>query len=448
MEFRPCLGALYVCSILALGAAPSSAESRPHILLVSIDTLRAQNLGAYGYERNTSPYLDRLFAGGVRFDNARTVTSLTAPALASMLTSLHPHEHGSTRNGLRVRPNLFSFTKSLGRSGYATGAFVGNWTLKDKLSGLAEHFDSYEVLLTRKRWLGLVRGEATADDLVDVSLSWLDDHLEAGDRPFLIWVHMIEPHAPYRLRADYLEQIGVKRAGSVLSARKRYDSEVAYSDARVGRLLDEVFERVPREEVLVVFLADHGESLGEHGYWGHGRHLYEVTLRIPLAFSWPGTIESGVVAAPASIRDLAPTLLSLAGVEPPEFVGGFDWSGVLLRGEPAPAGRVTLHQAHKSAVGPQEEQTRLRARGLLEVGRVAEGRKEIYRVTNARLRVFELEDDPWETGSVSPQDAAPSAELQTWLDLVRRGLVVADDLPPPNLSDEDLDALRALGYLD
>ena len=164
------------------------------------------NMGSYGYDRDTSPRLDRLLAGGARFQNARTVEPLTAPALASMLTSLQPHEHGSTRNGLRIRPNLFSFTKSLGRRGYETATFAGNWTLKDELSGFAEHFETYEVLLNRKRWFGMIKSEATADDLVDLSLSWLDAHLDGSDRPFLIWVHMIEPHAPYRLRGDFLKQ--------------------------------------------------------------------------------------------------------------------------------------------------------------------------------------------------------------------------------------------------
>ncbi len=441
------LCAVVVFAILSPGS-PRAASSPPHVLLISIDTLRTMNMGSYGYRRDTSPHLDELLAAGAKFDDARTVEPLTAPALASMLTSLHPHEHGSTRNGLRVRPNLFSFTKALGRRGYATGAFLGNWTLKDKLSGLAEHFDTYEVLLNRKRWFGLAKSEATADDLVDLSLSWLDAHLGASDKPFLMWVHMIEPHAPYRLRGAYLKQIGVKRAGSLLSPTRRYDSEIAFADDRVGRLLSEVYERVPREQIVVVFFSDHGESLGEHGYWGHGRHLYEFSLRIPLGITWSGTIEPRVVDEPALIGDIGPTVLGLVGIEPPDFIEGFDWTGVLLRGEDGPAGRVTLHQAHRSSVGAQEEQTRLRARGLLEVGRVADARKEVHRVVNDRHWLFDLEADPAEKRDVSAQNARPSAELQEWLETVRSGLAVADDLPPPNLTDEDLDALRALGYID
>ena len=420
----------------------------PHVLLISIDTLRAGNLSSYGYERNTSPHLDALFASGARFTNARTVEPLTGPALASMLTALEPHEHGATRNGLRMRKNLFSFSKSLGRRGYETAAFVGNWTLRDPLSGMGEHFELYEVLLTRKRWFGFLKSEATADDLNAAALDWLEEHLETSDKPFLLWVHTVEPHAPYQLKGDFLGQIGVKRSGTFLSARNRYDSEVAFADDRAGQLLEWVYDRVPPEDVLVVFLSDHGESLGEHGYWGHGRHLYENSLRIPLGLSWPGKIEPRVIDADASILDLPRTLLSLVGEPSPEFLGGYDWAPVLLGKETPSPGRVTYYQAHRASVEPQEEQTRLREKGLLAVARIEDGRKEIYRIGKNRRVVYDLASDPAEKRPVEEANAQPSEGLRGWLARVIEGLAVADELPPPNLTDEDLEALRALGYID
>jgi arylsulfatase A-like enzyme len=445
---RICLVALLLLGLTALLPA-AAVGSPPNVLLVSIDTLRAMNLSGYGYERNTSPNIDELMASGVRFDNARTVEPLTAPALASMLTGLQPHEHGSTRNGLRVRPSLFSFTKSLGRRGYETAAFLGNWTLRDEVSGLGEHFETYETILTRKRWFGMAKSEATADDLIDASLSWLDQHLDdQGERPFVLWVHMVEPHAPYRLRKEFLPQIGVKASGSVFSAQKRYDSEIAFADDRLGRLLSEVFDRVDRESVVTIFFSDHGESLGEHGYWGHGRHLYEFSLRIPLAVSWPGQIEPAALSESALISDLPRTVLGLLGFDAPDFLEGYDWSGALLRGEPGPPERETFHQAHRGSVDKQEDQTRLRARGLLEVGRVQGTEKELFRVANGKHRIFDLEADPEEKLDAPLDNDEPSEALAAWLASVRAGLIVADDLPPPNLSDEDLEALRALGYLD
>ena len=118
-----------------------------------------------------------------------------------MFTSLHPHEHGATRNGLRLRPDAPSLARVLDRRGYRTAAFVGNWTLRNGISGLGEHFESYDEVFTRKRWFGLFKGEATAEDLTDAALAWLAEHREDGTgRPFLLWVHYVEPHAPYRLQ--------------------------------------------------------------------------------------------------------------------------------------------------------------------------------------------------------------------------------------------------------
>ena len=435
--------------LMASAVAPAAAAAeRPSVLLVTIDTLRADRVSSYGHLRQTTPSIDALLAAGRRFTNARTVEPLTAPAFASMLTSLHPHGHGLTRNGLAARSNLVSFAGLMGRRGYRTAAFVGNWTLRDELSGFGEYFDVYETVLTRKRWFGLYKREATADDVNAAALDWLAEHRasEPG-RPWLLWVHYTEPHAPYRLQREYLDQLGLKASGSFFAPSKRYDSEVAFADDRLGRLLAQVEKADPGGDRLTVFLSDHGESLGDHGYWGHGRHLYEDTLWIPLGFTWPGRIAPGAVEAPASILDVSPTLLGLVGLPAPPHFRGFDWSGVLLDGAEPPEGRVTLHQAHRAAVEPQEDNTRLRRRGLLEVARVAGGRKEVFRPAKRRRWVHDLVEDPDELSEPLRQ-AEPSPELARWLAEVREGLAAADDLPPPTLTDEDIQALRALGYLD
>ena len=429
------------------GAA--AAAELPNVLLVSVDTLRADHMSSYGYGRATSPALDDLLARGARFEQARTVVPLTAPALSSMLTSIHPHEHGSTRNGLPMRRNLVSFTRVLGRRGYQTAAFVGNWTLKDELSGMAEHFGTFRALLTKKRWFGFGHREATADDVSQEALDWLESHLQAeSPRPVLLWVHYVEPHAPYRLRPGYLGQVGVKKGATFFSAKNRYDTEIAFVDQRIGVFLDSAFEHLEREDTMVVFVSDHGESLGDHGYWGHGRHLYDATLRIPMGVVWPGRIAPAVIEEPASILDLAPTLLGLLALPAPAFYQGFDWAGVLTEGTAPPRGRVTYFQAHRASVQRQEENVDLRRKGLLEVGRLERGVKELFRVTNERRRVFEVLEDPNEERSRSDTGEPPSQELRAWLEEVRKGLVVADDLPPPSLTEEDLDALRALGYID
>ncbi len=431
-------------------AAPGAArggEPAPNVLLVTVDTLRADRLSSYGYPRATSPAIDRLLAAGARFTEARTVEPLTAPALASMLTSLPPHEHASTRNGLQVRPDRASLPRIRRRHGYRAAAFVGNWTLTQELWGLGSHFEDYRELLNRRRWFGLVKGEATAEDLNAEALAWLEAHRrEHGERPFLLWVHYVEPHAPYRLQREFTDQIGAAPDGDRYSSSNRYDSEIAYVDHHISRLLEAVAAQ-PAERTLVAFASDHGESLGEHGYWGHGRHVYDVTLRIPLGFTWPGRIVPQVIDAPALIVDLAPTVLGLLGHPVPSFFQGRDWSAV-LRGEARPApGRVTYYQAHRGVTTPKEDATRARQRGLLEVARIEGTRKEILRVTNNRRRLFDLATDAYETTTLTPT-SPPNGDLLAWLDQVRAGLALADHLPPPSLTEEDVEALRALGYVD
>ena len=406
-------------------------------------------MSCYGYSRNTSPNLDQLLESGAMYTAARTVEPLTAPALASMLTSLAPHEHGSTRNGLRVRGDLPSLPRILRRQGFRVGAFVGSWTLRDKLWGMAAHFDHFEDVLTKARWYGLVKREASAVDINERAIEWLTDHKkEAGSRPFFAWVHYVEPHAPYKMQREFLDQLGPSPDGDVYSSKGRYDSEIAYVDFYATDLVKQVREMFGDGEMLILFAADHGESLGEHNYWGHGRHLYEATLRIPMGVIWPGRIEPMAIGAPATIIDIAPTVLGLLGIDVPDFFQGFDWTGVLVGGEAPPEDRVTTYQAHKGSVGPKEEQVKLRQRGLLQVARIEGNRKEIYRLGNQRRMVFNLARDPSEIDDEVDAQSSISEPLRIWLETVKSGLLVSDELPPPSMSEEDVEAMRALGYID
>ena len=283
--------------LLPSGSSDAAGGDLPNVLVVTVDTLRTDRLSAYGYRRPTSPNLDRLLQGGARLTQARTVEPLTNPALSSMLTSLYPHEHGGTRNGLKMRLGLDSLPKTLAGRGWQTAAFVGNWTLRHQLSGLGEHFDLYEEVLTKRRWFGLFKGEADADDVTAATIEWLDAY-GGRRRPFFVWAHYVDPHAPYVFHEDFAERLGIR--GDDPSKSDRYDTEVAFVDYHVGRLLDRVAgDSRLRDRTIIVFAADHGESLGEHGYWGHGRNLHEPNLHIPMGFAWPGRIAPRVIEAPA-----------------------------------------------------------------------------------------------------------------------------------------------------
>lgn len=441
---------LPILPLLLIPAVPLLATPGPtNVLLISVDTLRTDRMSAYGYARNTSPHIDRLLAEGVRFTEARTVEPLTAPALATMLISMPPHEHGSSRNGLPVRPDLPSLPRVLRRQGFRAAAFVGSWTLRENLWQMNDHFDDYQAVLTDSRWLGLWTREAKAEDLNERALAWLGEHLEGGaERPFFLWVHYVEPHSPYVLQEDFLEQIGAPPDGDVQSKSNRYDSEIAYVDDQIGTLLAAVSEKVSQERLLTILVSDHGESLGEHDYWGHGRNLFEPTLRIPLGITWPDRIIPGVVEAPAMIGDLAPTIVGLLGFEVPEFFQGFDWTEVLAGDAPPPNDRVTHYETHKGAVKPMEERARVRQQGLLEVARLEGSRKEVYRLKGENRSVFDVVSDPGELENLVEADSRMSEALQTWFFAVQRGLLRSDELPPPSLTEEDVEALRALGYID
>ena len=440
------LAAALAVALPATLDAESEARQRrfPDIVLVTIDTLRFDRLSHHGYPLETTPHLDALLAGGVDFSEARVVEPLTAPSMTSILTSLHPHEHGATRNGLRMRPGLPSMARALSQRGYVTGAFIGNWTLRDKLSGLAEHFDHYEEVVSRKRWFGMFNDEATAADLNEFALDWFEVQAEAERRfPVFLWVHYVEPHAPYRLHEDHARRMGIE--GNTSS--ERYDTEVAFVDEATGSLLDGVWNASPREDVLVVFASDHGESLGEHSYWGHGRHLYESNLKVPMGLYWPGQLAPQRIETSASSLDLAPTLLGLVGLPVPNAFRGFDWSPV-LRGEATPpTERTTYHQAHKGAVQSQSRSEAARRKGLLEVARVSSGSKEVWSEKSSERRAFDLGRDPTELRNLA-NGAPVSSDLEEWLARVHAGLQASDELPPPSLDPEDLEQLRALGYID
>jgi arylsulfatase A-like enzyme/Flp pilus assembly protein TadD len=272
-----------------------------NVLLVTIDTLRVNRIGAYGNGSGLTPALDALASSGVRFEQAWSHVPITLPAHASILTGLIPPNHGVRNNSaFRLGAEPTTLAERLRQAGYRTGAFVGAFVL-DSRFGLDRGFDEYD---DRYRPGGAAASfhfvERAADDVLRAATQWITQP-EPG--PWFAWVHLFDPHAPYRAPPAF--QTG----------REPYDAEVAWTDSAIGSALDGLRRAGQLDRTLVIVTADHGESLGQHGETTHGLFAYDATLRIPLIVSAPG-LDSRVVSAPASHIDIFPTVLDLVGESP------------------------------------------------------------------------------------------------------------------------------------
>lgn len=379
---------------ISIFRAPAEVRLRPNIIMISVDTLRADRLSGYGYDRRTSPAIDALMSEGLRFDDALTTIPLTGPAFSSIMTSHYPRETGATRNGLPMGSEFPALAEILKRHGYQTGAIVGNWTLKHEISGMNRGFDQYNDNLKSKRTV--VAGEQDARDVTDLALEWID---KLGDkRPFFEWAHYSDPHAPYEMREQF--KFIPRRGEKVDSPSYRYDTEVAYTDFHIGRLLRGLEARGLKNDALIVFLADHGESLGEHGYFGHGRQLYQQMLRVPLAIIGPGIGRGITCKEGASLLDVMPTILSYLGT--PQ--GGLRGVNLIAPGGwPAHlSSSAQFFETYRGAV-PDVAGARKVMTGAkpLKIG-IRDGKwKLIHTPENHRRELYDLSVDPLELKDIS-----------------------------------------------
>lgn len=441
-------------------AAGLAAAQPPNILLITIDTLRADHLSCYGYPLRTTPNIDRLAAQGARFERAYTTIPLTGPAHISLFTGRYPQEHGARINGLahNEQARLVFWPQILRRHGYRNAAFVSAWPLTGRLSRLDQIFDHYDEELGRTyQWLNSSRW---AEDVTPRAIAWLR---ATAHRPFFLWVHYFDPHAPYEYRKEFARPARIGRARPAAASEEMrarvagYDSEVAYTDHHVGKLLGALEALGLADSTLVVLLSDHGESLGEHGYVGHGRHLYENIVRIPLIFRWPGVIAAGkVIAGEVSLVDVAPTVVELAierfsgPLEVRAPFSGQSFARSLEPGGAPPEERLIRHVTFggKKGFWPRWLSflwTNLDERPL-RVGLKAGARKLIYSPQSGSLEIYDLGRDPHELaparpGRKSPLYQAETARLEQWLEAT---MGAAGE---NRMTEKDLRVLRSLGYI-
>ncbi|HSD30250.1 MAG TPA: sulfatase-like hydrolase/transferase [Vicinamibacteria bacterium] len=401
---------------LLLAAAVSSA---PNVVLVTIDTLRADRVGAYGHRGAQTPTLDRLAREGVLLEDVVVQVPQTRPSHATILTGLLPYEHGLRDN---YSPPLAAGTPTLATllraAGWDTAAFIGAYPVS-RLSGLDQGFALYDDPFSGPDGASDGRTERRAAEVVDRALGWLR---KPRTRPFLAWVHLFDPHAPYDAPAPWRQRF----------AKSPYDGEVAYADAEVGRLVGWLDSAGLRDRTLVVVTSDHGEGLGEHGEDEHMFFVYDSTLRVPLVLSWPGRLPAGARAS-GQFRgvDLLATVLDLVGVKAPAT------SGVSRAAALRSGARIGASDSYAETLYSQLHFGCAPLRAL---------RGEGWKYVEApRPELYHLADDPGERRNLVDQEPSVVAAMRQRLLAHDRG-----GAPPtlPAVDPEAAERLAALGYVE
>ncbi len=475
--------------LLALTAAgcdrwPGAGRHPANLLLITVDTLRADHLSTYGYPLPTSPTVDRLAREGVRFDRAVAQWPKTAPSFASLFTATYPRDNGIVRRVGMPLPRAFRMlAEELRGLGYTTHAVVANGAVASDFH-FDQGFDTYvESWKLEDRQGRDPNGAEAVNDLARAVIAGID-----RGRPYFLWVHYLDPHFPYappppwsgRFQGeDHYRSLGkllvdpdkpAKQLGGIGRDQvlgnsdelafyvARYDAEIAYADAQLAELLAHLDGEGLMRRTLTVFTSDHGESLGEHAYYfDHGRFSFQTCLRVPLIFHYPGVLPAGVVDAdPVELIHLAPTMLEAAGAP---LDGGRWMQGRSLmprmRGEEAPserppyafseAGYATLDRWQKVV---QDRRYKLIYAPYHPDRRWISGRRDAW------FALFDLEQDPAESVNLIDEQPAEVARLNdvlvAWLTREEFDALVEAGEPEEaegEMSEETRRQLKALGYL-
>ncbi len=438
-------------AVLLFPSCGEPAEPRPrNLLLISIDTLRADHVGCYGHARPTTPALDALAAEGVLFLDASATSPWTKPSHASLLTGLYPRRNGVLGFEYGLSREVEHLAELLARQGFQTAAVVSNSALtSDGLERGFEHFEFVE------------RGTGPEPTTVtEHALSWLATR-DPG-RPFFAFVHYNDPHADYRALPPYLEQF-VRPYEGLANGKARqlfahtlgvitygpedarylsdlYDAAIRQLDDRLGHLFESLRAAGALQDTLVVVTSDHGEEFLEHGGVQHGLTQYEESVRVPLVFRGPGLPRGWRLSEPVSLVDVLPTCLSALGLGVPGDLDGVDLTE-LLRSEDARLEPRSLF--FEADCAPPAPGTQLLQPGTSRA--VRRGKLKLhYELSSGEVRLFDLETDPGEMQDVRSQQGERSSELlQELQDFLARQ---ASPGPSRPLTEQELSRLRDLGY--
>jgi arylsulfatase A-like enzyme len=407
---------LIICALSVSFCTTGAAAPPIGVVLITLDTTRADRLTAYGFADASMPHLERLAREGVVFEQAVSVAPLTVPAHASLLTGLLPPGHGVRENSSPpLAPEHTTLAEVLRGHGFRSAAMVSSGVL-DPDRGLAQGFDSYSAVQGGRR----PRPDAPqrkAEAAIGEAIDWLD---LVGDSRFFLWTHLYDPHRPYEPPEPFASRY----------AHDPYVGEIAYADSQIGRLLGALDRHGLLERTLVIVAGDHGESLGEHGERDHGIFVYEAVLRVPLIIRLPA-VEARRVQAVVRLTDVMPTVLDLLGLPSPPTYGASLTR--LMRGEP------------QEELESYAESLYPRRFGWSPLYSLRDSRFKL--IDAPRPELYDLQQDPWEQRNLYDDRPATAAALRRRLSSIRAAVPSSDahslEVVPPEIRER----LAALGYV-
>ncbi len=468
---------LWACS----APAPPGPPPAPSVLVIVVDTLRADRLGSYGYPLETSPAIDALAKRGVRLADVTVQWPTTWPSMVSFMSGAYPRTTGVRLERHPAPPALTMLGEIFDGAGYHTGAIIANYNV-GRRSGLTQGIDRF-VEVWAEKWArdqggrsykgltGEMAKRYTDATLVnEQALRWLRS-LPAGEK-FFLWVHYMDTHGPYlpppevgaRFRgahpsevveASRIEAYQIQRdpaTGEPIADlgfyKAQYDGEVRHADDQIGRLLEEIGRAGLDENLLVLFMSDHGESLGEHGYFlGHGKLPYQSTARAPVILVWEGGLPEGrVVEEPVGLIDVSRTLVELAGLTVPAGYEGKSLTG-LIRGTGGDAPEYVFMESGMDGARPQRT-VRHGSWKLVEI--LSDSDRAVMK--GERYELYDLSSDREELRNVAAEHPERVAQLSRVLNLWLAGIPPAGPPGRPidvdSLSEKERDMLRSLGYIE
>jgi arylsulfatase A-like enzyme/tetratricopeptide (TPR) repeat protein len=421
----PLLGVLGIVLIVILRPRDAAVSGDLNLLVITVDTCRADHIGAYGSPTAATPNIDRLAAEGMLFENCVTPVPLTLPAHTSIFTGYYPPGHKVRNNGTyRLGPDPATLAEIMKSRGYRTAAFVSSFVLLSKF-GLNRGFDDYDDSLNAGNLINNFKSEIPGGVVYDKFQRW---YQKEGSGKFFAWIHLYDPHVPYAPPKEFADKFPGTPQG-------RYDGEIAFADSIIGKVFADLKDAGVFEKTLIVVCADHGEAFGEHEEVEHGIFCYQDTLKVPLIIANPGILpKPGKIRPMVSLADVMPTLLDLLGIDAPAGVQGQSLVPLIRKGAPGEKRPFYL----ESMYGREEM-------GWAPLTGLISGNYKYISLPQPEL--YDLENDPDEKNNLAAAKAAVARELDGVLSGTIASLTGAGGEAKMTLSTDDRERLRALGYV-